>query len=267
MRKLNELMDLSHKKSLIIGGAGHVGQAAAQALLELGARVTLLDRDIEAAMTRANQLHQEYPNGVEAYECDLLDEQSTRHAIKDAISNLGGLDILIHTAAFIGLSKIEGWNVPFANQQVPVWDDALRVNLTSAFVAAQESQEALQTSGNGSIVLMGSIYGQVGPDMSLYDNTPLGNPLAYGTSKGGLIQLMRYLASLLAPSIRVNMISPGGIKRGQPDVFIDRYEQRTPLKRMAIEEDIKGAIAYLASDLSAYVTGHNLVIDGGWTVW
>jgi len=267
MRKLSELMDLSHKKSLIIGGAGHVGQAAAQALIELGAQVALLDRDVESAQKRADQLNQNHPNSTHAYGCDLLEEQSTRQAIKTAISNLGGLDILIHTAAFIGLSKIEGWNVPFAQQQVPVWDDALRVNLTSAFIAAQETQEALSTSGNGSIVLMGSIYGLVGPDMSLYDNTQLVNPLAYGASKGGLIQLTRYLASLLAPAVRVNLISPGGIKRGQPDIFIDRYEQRTPLKRMAIEEDVKGAIAYLASDLSSYVTGHNLVIDGGWTVW
>jgi NAD(P)-dependent dehydrogenase (short-subunit alcohol dehydrogenase family) len=267
MRKVNELMDLSHKRSLIIGGAGHVGQAAAQALLELGAQVALLDRDLESAQTQAGQLNQDYPNSVTAYGCDLLDEQSTRQTIKATLSNLGGLDILIHTAAFIGLSKIEGWAVPFAQQQVPVWDDALRVNLTSAFIAAQETQEALSASGNGSIVLMGSIYGMIGPDMSLYDNTPLANPLAYGASKGGLLQLTRYLATLLAPTIRVNLVSPGGIKRGQPDIFIDRYEQRTPLKRMAIEEDVKGAIAYLASDLSSYVTGHNLVIDGGWTVW
>ncbi len=267
MRKLSELMDLSHKKSLIIGGAGHVGRAAAEAVLELGAEVALLDRDFKGAQARAEQLNDVYRNSVQAYGCDLLDEQSTRQAIQTAMSDLGGLDILIHTAAFVGLSKIEGWNVPFAKQQVPVWDDALRVNLTSAFIAAQETQEALTASDNGNIVLMGSIYGMVGPDRSLYEDTQLVNPLAYGASKGGLIQLTRYLASLLAPSVRVNLISPGGIKRGQPDVFIDRYEQRTPLKRMAIEEDVKGAVAYLASDLSSYVTGHNLVIDGGWTVW
>ena len=104
--------------------------------------------------------------------------------------------------------------------------------------------------------------------MSLYDDTAMGNPAAYGASKGGLIQLTRYLATVLGPdNIRVNCISPGGIARGQDEKFVARYEARTPLKRMGTEEDMKGTILYLASDLSAYVTGQNLLVDGGWTAW
>ena len=95
----------------------------------------------------------------------------------------------------------------------------------------------------------------------------MNNPAAYGAAKGGLLQLTRWLSTVLAPDIRVNAITPGGVLRGQPEVFQERYTSRTPLRRMAIEEDFKGAVAYLASDLSAYVTGQNLIVDGGWSVW
>ena len=128
-------------------------------------------------------------------------------------------------------------------------------------------REELARSGSGAVILFGSTYGLVGPDFSLYDGTAMANPTAYGASKGGVLQLVRYLATTLAPAVRVNAISPGGVERGQPEQFQERYRARTPLRRMAREEDLKGAVAYLASDLSAYVTGHNLVVDGGWTVW
>jgi NAD(P)-dependent dehydrogenase (short-subunit alcohol dehydrogenase family) len=95
----------------------------------------------------------------------------------------------------------------------------------------------------------------------------MANPAAYGASKGGLVQLARYFATALAPEVRVNALTPGGVWRGQPDVFHQRYRARTPLGRMAAEEDLKGAALFLGSDLSAYVTGHNLVVDGGWTAW
>ena len=114
---------------------------------------------------------------------------------------------------------------------------------------------------------IGSIYGVVGPDMSLYDGTKMGNPAAYAVSKGGLIQLTRWLSAVLAPNIRVNCISPGGVFRNQPESFVSKYLERTPLKRMGTEEDFKGAILYFASGLSSWVTGENLLVDGGWTAW
>jgi NAD(P)-dependent dehydrogenase (short-subunit alcohol dehydrogenase family) len=103
--------------------------------------------------------------------------------------------------------------------------------------------------------------------MGLYEDTGMANAAGYGASKGGLLQLMRYLSTVLAPYVRVNAITPGGVSRGQPDAFQQRYIAKTPLGRMAVEEDLKGAVAYLVSDLAAYVTGHNLVVDGGWTAW
>ncbi len=101
----------------------------------------------------------------------------------------------------------------------------------------------------------------------MYDDTDMGNPAAYAVSKGGLIQLTRWLSTTLAPDIRVNSLSPGGVFRDQPNEFVQRYEAKTPLGRMAVEEDFKGTVTYLASDLSEYVTGQNILVDGGWTVW
>ncbi len=263
MRTISTLMNLSGRKALITGGSGHIGRVTAETLLELGARVALVDLDKASCKAEAKRIGYD----TLAFACDLRDEKSTRGTIRAAIKQMDGLDILIHCAAYVGTTKAAGWAVPFEEQSVAAWEMAMRVNLTTAFVMAQEAQSALASSGHGSIILFSSIYGIVGPDMRLYENTKMANPAGYNASKGGLLQLTRYLATVMAPRIRVNAISPGGVWRNQPKVFKTRYEKRTPLKRMATEEDIKGAVAYLAGDLSAYVTGQNLVVDGGWTAW
>jgi len=263
MKTICELMDLSGRKALLTGACGHIGEAASECLIELGATVAILDRDASACQERANAL------GENAWPifCDLGDESSTRTAVHKTIEKFSGLDILIHCAAYVGTTEVPGWGVPFEQQSVAAWDRALRVNLTVPFVMAQEARSALCASRHGSIILFSSIYGLVGPDMSLYEGTSMANPAGYGASKGGLLQLTRYLATVLSPQVRVNAITPGGVWRQQPDSFRQRYEARTPLRRMGGEEDMKGAVAYLASDLSAYVTGQNLVVDGGWTAW
>jgi len=255
-----ELSRLDGRRALVAGGAGHIGATAAETLAELGAAVAVCDVDAEGVRATADRI------GGVALPVDLRNEQATRGAVRDTVAALGGLDVLVHAAALVGTSELRGWSVPFGEQTVEAWDEALRVNVTSAFVLVHEARAALQESGNGAVVLFGSIYARVAPDPDLYVGTDLANPVAYGVSKGGLLQLMRYLAAELAPSVRVNMISPGGVDRGQAAEFRRRYEQRTPLGRMATESDLKGAIAFLASDLSAYVTGHDLVVDGGWTM-
>ncbi|MBN1551042.1 SDR family oxidoreductase, partial [bacterium] len=126
---------------------------------------------------------------------------------------------------------------------------------------------ALARSQHGSIINIGSIYGIAGPDMQLYEGTSMGNPAAYAASKGGLVQLTRWLSTVLAPNIRANAITLGGVARRQPEPFCSRYIEKTPLRRMATEEDVKGAAVFLASDMSAYVTGQNIIVDGGFTVW
>lgn len=252
MKTIKQLMDLSGRKALITGGTGHIGSTCCDTLRELGARVAVLDLE---------------PTGELSFPCDLRDETSTRRSVQEAVKKMNGLDILIHCAAYVGTTKVPGWTVPFEEQKVSAWDEALRVNLTSAFVLTQESQKALEQSGHGSIILFSSIYGIVGPDMRLYAETDMANPAGYNVSKGGILQLTRYLASVFAPKIRVNAISPGGVWRDQPKVFQKRYVERTPLNRMATEEDMKGAVAFLTSNLSQYVTGQNIVVDGGWTAW
>ena len=247
MRSLRELGDLTGRRVLVAGGVGHLGRACVEALDEVGA----VDIDGTGDVIRA----------------DLSCEHDARRAVREARALLGGLDVLVHCAALVGSDQLPGWGVPFAEQTVEAWEAALRVNLTSAFVLVHEAREALAAAGNGSVILFGSIYGLVGPDWALYEGTSMANPTAYGAAKGGVLQLVRYLATTLAPRVRVNAISPGGVQRGQPEAFRTRYKARTPLRRMASEEDVKGAVAFLASDLSAYVTGHNLVVDGGWTAW
>jgi NAD(P)-dependent dehydrogenase (short-subunit alcohol dehydrogenase family) len=177
------------------------------------------------------------------------------------------LDILINNAALVGDSSLEGWVEDFDKQSVQTWNRALEVNLTAPFHLSQAFTSLLKKSGNGSIINIASTYGINAPDYSLYKGTNMGNPAAYSASKGGLVQLTRWLSTTIAPDVRVNSISPGGVWRNQPKKFVERYESRTPLARMATEEDFKGVVAYLASDLSAYVTGQNIVVDGGWTVW
>ena len=160
-----------------------------------------------------------------------------------------------------------GWSVPFELQSVETWRRAFEVNLTAIFELCQGLTPILRSSRDSSIINIGSIYGFLAPDWNLYKETQMGNPAAYGVSKAGLIQFTRWLSTTLGPEIRVNSISPGGIIRNQPVEFVNRYEARTPIGRMATEDDFRGAIAYLASDLSRYVTGQNLIVDGGWGVW
>jgi NAD(P)-dependent dehydrogenase (short-subunit alcohol dehydrogenase family) len=267
MRTLKQLMDLDGRTALVTGGAGHIGSVICETLAELGASVAVLDLDQTACNAVSQKINNN--NGVKAFglAVDLNDLEAVRSAPSQVVNELGGLDIVIHCAAYGGDTKFPGWAVPFDQQSAEAWERAIRVNLTSAFVLSQAAREALDQSTHGSIVFVSSIYGVAGPDMSLYEDTTMANPAGYGASKGGLLQLMRYLATVLAPSIRVNAISPGGVLRQQPEVFQQRYQKRTPLDRMATEEDLKGAVAYLASDLSQYVTGHNLVVDGGWTTW
>lgn len=266
-RSIRELMGLSGRRALVTGGTGHLGRIAAEALSELGATVAVMDVGASACDQEAARLSRGRRGRAVPIACDVSDEAKTRRAIRLAASKMHGLDILVHCAAYVGTTRANGWACAFDEQTVRAWDAAMRVNLTAAFVMAQEARVLLAASGHGSVILFASIYGLVGPDERLYAETSMGHPAGYDASKGGLLQLTRYLASVLAPRVRVNAISPGGVLRGQPKAFQDRYVARTPMGRMATEEDVKGAVAYLASDLSAYVTGHNLVVDGGWTAW
>jgi NAD(P)-dependent dehydrogenase (short-subunit alcohol dehydrogenase family) len=267
MRSIRELMTLEGRTCLVTGGGGHIGGAACDALAELGANVVVLDASADRCNQVAERVRDEYGVQTRALVTDLADEIAVRAVPGAILAHFKRLDVIVNSAAFVGTSTLEGWVTPFNRQSADTWRDALEVNLTAIFVLVQASARALADSGHGSVINLGSIYGLLGPDMRLYEGTGMGNPAAYAASKGGLLQLTRWLATVLAPGVRVNAITPGGVWRDQPGAFVQRYVARTPLARMATEEDLKGAVAYLASDLSAYVTGHNLVVDGGWTIW
>ncbi|WP_250499863.1 SDR family oxidoreductase [Caballeronia sp. GAWG1-5s-s] len=267
MRRIEQLMSLSGRTAVVTGGAGHIGAAMAEALAEAGATVVLVDRQRDQLQPTADGIRSRTSARVETFELELADEYAVR-ALPEQVAQLcGGLDILVNCAAFVGTSQLEGWAVPFEQQKTPAWRAAFEVNVTSVFELVQASLPWLKRSGKGSVINISSLYGVVGPDWRLYEGTAMGNPAAYGASKGALIQLTNWLSTTLAPNVRVNTISPGGVWRNQPETFTKRYVERTPMGRMAIEEDFKGAALYLASDLSAYVTGQNIVVDGGWCAW
>jgi NAD(P)-dependent dehydrogenase (short-subunit alcohol dehydrogenase family) len=267
MRSLAELMRLDGRVALVTGGAGYIGRALGDALAELGADVAVWDIHPERTPDTAAAIASQFGVRSQGFVVDLGREDSVRAAWQQTAAWAGRLDVLIHCAAYVGTSGLTGWATSFDQQSVATWRQAIEVNLTAPFALTQMAAPLLRTSGHGSVIHIGSIYGVVGPNYGLYEGTPLGNPAAYAASKGGLVQLTRWLATTLAPEVRVNCVSPGGIERGQAEQFQERYTALTPLHRMGCEEDLKGAVAFLASDLSQYVTGQNLMVDGGWTAW
>lgn len=266
-RSLREMMSLAGRVALVTGGAGHIGRAVASSLAELGANIAVADLSASGAEEAATALAANYSVKAAAFACDFEQPAAVKELPRQVREKSGRIDILVNCAAFVGTSDLEGWAVPFEQQSPETWRRALEVNLTAPFVLVQAAAEDLAASGHGSVINIASIYGLAGPDWRLYEGTSLGNPAAYAASKGGLIQMTRWLATTMAPKIRVNAIAPGGVFRNTQEPFLGRYISRTPMGRMATEEDFKGAVAYLASDLSAYVTGQCLAVDGGWTAW
>lgn len=267
LRDIASLSRLDGRVAIITGGAGHIGSVVADALAEQGATVAVVDLDHGRCIAVASDIEQRRSSKTLALAVDLTDETATRAIADRVLDTTGRIDILIHVAALVSAEPLMNWTTPFEKQSTEVWRRALEVNLTAVFSLTQACTPALRASGHGSVITFGSTYGIVGPDWSVYDGTDMGNAAGYAASKGGVIQLTRWLATTLAPDIRVNALSPGGVFRGHPESFKNAYEARTPLGRMASEEDYKGAAVFLASDMSSYVTGHNLIVDGGWTAW
>ncbi len=267
MKSFQELMNLKGRVALITGGAGHIGMALGGALAELGAQIVVLDRRYEDCAKAVNKLESDHSIPCFPLQADLSRTEHLKSIPHEALKQVDRIDILVNCAAYVGTTDLKGWSAPFAEQDPAVFQESLRVNLTGTFALTQAFAPLLEKNGTGSVINVSSIYGVVGPDFKLYENTEMGNPAGYAAAKGGLIQLTRWLSTALPPKVRVNSLSPGGVARNQPSSFTDQYIKKAPLGRMATEEDFKGAIAYFASDLSAYVTGQNLVVDGGWTAW
>jgi len=264
---LNDLMSLTGRTAVITGATGYLGSMMAEVLASMGADLILTDRAQSELESLAQRIKSQYFNEINVYELDLEDTKSIDTFICDIKENHKYLNILINNAAFAGGESLSGWSVPFHEQSVSSWVRALNVNMTSVFHLCKELTPLLEIPGNGSIINISSIYGVYGPDWRLYEETTMSNPAAYAASKGGLIQFSRWLATTISPNVRVNCVSPGGVFRNQPDIFVKKYIDKTPLKRMATEQDFAGVIAFLSSDMSAYVTGQNILVDGGWGIW
>lgn len=266
MRNLKELQSLKGRVAMITGGAGHLGRMFGEVVAELGGAVVLVDFN-ETVLNAASELSSRFGARCEGRLLDLGDHEAVGKLPGEIESSFGRLDVLVNNAAFTGASNLSGWAVPFPHQGLEAWTAAMDINLLVPFLLTQKAAPILAKGGVGAVVNIASIYGVAAPDFSLYKGTSMDNPAAYNASKGGLIQLTRYLSTALAPKVRVNCISPGGISRGQPSTFVQRYTERVPLGRMAEEEDFKGITQLLVSDLGRYITGQNFVVDGGLTVW
>ena len=267
MLNISKLMSLKDRRALITGANGHIGRIIALTLAELKADLILVDRPGSDYKKLIKEIKSNFKVDIQTHKCDLGIQNDRKKLISTLCKKGIPINILVNNAAFVGDTNLEGWVTDFEKQSVETWRKALEVNLTAAFSLAQGLIPLLEKSEGANIINIGSTYGTSGPDHRLYEGVSMGNPAAYAASKGGLIQLTRWLATTLADNIRVNTLSPGGVFRNQPKIFVKKYNSRTPLGRMATENDFRGAIAYLATDLSSYVTGQNLAVDGGWGIW
>ena len=261
---INEMMDMRGRIALVTGSTGKIGQAFAQTLAELGCDLILLDLDGEKLSQQVEHLYGLFDVNVSRIACDLENRAQRAACLYKLRTEHKKLNVLINNAAFTGGSDIEGWNVPADQQSADSFGRSFEVNVTAAFDLCQTLRPLMQKTGNASIINIASIYGLHAPDWSIYHGTDINNISGYGASKGALVQLTRWLAATYAPEIRTNVIAPGGVFREQDPKFVRAYETRTPLGRMAEEKDLQGALAFLASDLSAYVNGLILSVDGGW---
>jgi NAD(P)-dependent dehydrogenase (short-subunit alcohol dehydrogenase family) len=265
MNTFKKLCNLKNRIAIVTGATGHLGIIICETLAELGADLILIDLPNSNFTKLQKDLDKIYKTKSIAVPCDLEFEEQRKKMINRVKKQTKKLNILINNAAFVGTSKLKGWNVSFNKQTLNTWRRAIELNLTTPFHLSQAFAPELKKQ-NGNIINISSIYGEFGPDRHLYQGTEMANPAGYGASKGGLLQLTRYLSAALAPEIRVNAISGGGIYRNQSKIFLKNYAKKTLLNRMAYEIDFCGAVAFLATDASKYVTGQNIRIDGGFSV-
>jgi NAD(P)-dependent dehydrogenase (short-subunit alcohol dehydrogenase family) len=263
---LNSLMNLTGRRALITGATGNLGREFCMTLAELGSDLVLVDLDEIKLTNLATEIMSLFNVRVNVFCCDLENEKERENLISLILSDEDELNILINNAAFVGTSTLTGWSVPFEQQSIATWRRAIEVNLTAVFHLSQGLSPKMKNSKGASIINISSIYGQNAPDWEMYTGTQLGNPAGYAASKGGLDQLTKWLSSTLSPNVRVNAVSPGGIFRNQPKEFVDKYVKKVQLGRMANESDFVGVITFLSSDMSGYVTGQLISIDGGFNL-
>jgi NAD(P)-dependent dehydrogenase (short-subunit alcohol dehydrogenase family) len=258
---VRDLLSLDGKVALITGASGHLGSAMASALAEAGASVVVSSRRLADAQAAAERLPKIDAKHYAA-EIDHMDESSINSGLAAALQQAGKIDVLVnngHEPVADDWSTITG--AQFTRQLS---------NLTGYFLLARAIRDHLvQRGAGGNVVLLGSMYGSVGSYPDVYDGVCAANPAAYQALKGGVAQLTRHLAVYWAQDrVRVNCLSPGPFPSPKaPEAMIERLKKKSPMGRMGSPQELKGALVFLTSEASSYMTGQNLIIDGGWTAW
>jgi NAD(P)-dependent dehydrogenase (short-subunit alcohol dehydrogenase family) len=266
-----DLFRLDGRTAVITGGAGMLAQEFAKALLDAGACVVLADVDACRCEERVLTLLKDRDDTgqrVWAAELDVSRKDKWEQMTREVMDRSGHIDILVNNAAITNASRSEGYSANFLEFGSNDWNQVIGVNLTGAFLGCQVIGGHMLRRGKGAIINIASMYGITSPHHRIYEGTGVAQPVAYSVSKAGIIALTRYLATLWAEKgIRVNSLTPGGVYDNQSDTFLRHYRRLSPAGRMADRREMRGALIYLASDASSYCNGHNLVVDGGWTVW
>jgi NAD(P)-dependent dehydrogenase (short-subunit alcohol dehydrogenase family) len=279
---IKEKFDLAGKKALVVGGRGFLGRRLTAALVEFGATVFAADKpELSTAARKDTEADAaRLATKVRQMDVDVTDEKSVRDLVSLINDDGGAIDILVYAATV----KPKDFYKPFTECSLEGWQTVLRVELDGLFLAAREVGRVMSQAGSGSMIFLSSIYGIVGNDQRIYEASNLPDLYAdagandqpriyshavYPAAKGGVIALTRFLAAYWGDAgIRVNCVSPGGMAHpGENEEFVRRYSEHVPMGRKAALDDISGAVVFLASEASGYVTGHNLVVDGGWTAW
>ena len=254
---IRELYDLTGKVALITGGAGQLADQLASGLAEAGAELIFTDVREDTLESRYKEYRKKNFK-VSYFAAELTDHCSVARMFDNIKARHQKLDILINNGG-------KTYFMPLEKMKPEEFLEILDVHLKGSFMMVQNALPLMKASG-GTIINIGSIYGMVGADQSIYGDSGINSSVAYAAAKGGMINFTRYLASYLAEyNIRVNCISPGGFYAGQDQTFVDRYSSKTPLGRMGDDYDLKGVGVFLASNAAKYITGINLPVDGGWT--
>lgn len=270
-KTVSELFSLKNKVAIVTGALGLIGKHHCHALDEAGANVVVGDINENDCKKFASSLS----NKALGIGFDITDKKSVVNLKDIVLTEFGRIDILVNNAAINDMfenPQAAAELSMFENYPLEMWQKSIDVNVTGTFLCSQIIGSYMAERGSGSIINIASTYGMVGPDQSIYKK-PDGSQdfyksAAYPATKGAIINFTRFLATYWgSKGVRVNSLSPGGVENNQDKFFIKNYSYKTPLGRMALPTDYKGAIVFLASDASSYMTGANLVVDGGWTAW
>ena len=263
---ITKLFDLSDRVIIITGAAGNLGSKYAEGLSQAGANLVMADIDYARCKKLGKQLESKYSTKTLAVKLDLTNKISIKNMVSKSMKEFSKIDVLINNAAYQGNQKTR--KIKFEDFPLNEWNKAVSVNLTGIFLTCQEVGKIMVKQKNGNIINISSTYGLVAPDQRIYGVSGQNAAAFYYATKAAIINLTRYLASYWnRTGIRVNSLSPGGVENSQEANFIKNYSEKTILGRMAQKDEYIGSIIFLSSDASSYMTGSNLIVDGGWTAW